>query len=333
LLEAFGSNPPHAVLGDPMRPYHLPVALLFALTILAQDVSLPILTSHDAVVGPGGEPYVGDLRVFESGKVVYVEDGKEHSTTVSADEIRALRQLLQTPELRSVPEKLSSPGFDFLWHKSLQINLPDKTQRIEIENFYPFLNLEQDAYPEALIRLQCQLEHLQATAANRGDEKAGSDWCRALLNKNKSRADCKQVPQEKIIAGEGWGPVRIGAAYEDVEAFLGEGRATKRYSGVHFEDYEEKGLQVSFDNDSNSVHAIYFYNGQRNDPQFSAFCGQVEKHVNWESSIDDVRKAFGKPAKEFSGTYSGVSWTRLVFDGIDFRFENGKMVRIGVPGN
>jgi hypothetical protein len=317
-----------------MRQFHLPVAFLFALKLLAQDVSRPILISHDAVADPqGGKAYVGDLRVFEDGKVVYLEDGNEHSTTVNPDDLRTLTRLLESPELRSVPERLSRPGFDFFWHKTLQINLPDKTQKIDIENFYPFLNLEEDAYPEALIRLECQLEHLQATAANRADAKDGSGWCRALLNKNKARADCKQAGQGEIIAGEGWGPVRIGAAYKTVGAFLGEGKSGKRYSHVHFEDYEAKGLQVSFDNDSNTVHSIYFYNGQRDDPQFTAFCGQIDKHVNWESTIDDVKKAFGKPAKEFSGTDFGGSWTRLVFDGIDFRFENGRMVRIGVPGN
>jgi hypothetical protein len=29
----------------------------------------------------------------------------------------------------------------------------------------------------------------------------------------------------------------------------------------------------------------------------------------------------------------GVTSKRLVFEGIDFRFENEKLVRIGIPGN
>lgn len=78
------------------------------------------------------------------------------------------------------------------------------------------------------------------------------------------------------------------------------------------------------------VHGIYFYNGQRDSPEFRVFCGQVDKGINWQSSIEEVKKAYGEPIAEFSG--SGTS-KRLVFDGIDFRFENGKLVRIGVPGN
>lgn len=36
------------------------------------------------------------------------------------------------------------------------------------------------------------------------------------------RADCQEdIAQPKIVAGEGWGPVRIGAASKTVDAFLG----------------------------------------------------------------------------------------------------------------
>ncbi len=139
--------------------------------------------------------------------------------------------------------------------------------------------------------------------------------------------------QPKIVAGEGWGPVRIGAASNSVDAFLGEGRNKKKYSDVYFKDYPIKGIQVSFENDSGTVHNMYFYNQQRDSPEFGVFCGQVEKGINWRSSVDDLKSAFGQPTGEFSGTDLGGTWKRLVFTGIDFRFENEKMVRIGISGN
>jgi hypothetical protein len=40
----------------------------------------------------------------------------------------------------------------------------------------------------------------------------------------------------------------------------------------------------------------------------------------------------GRPNGEFSGADSGGTWEKLVFAGIGFRFENGEMVRIGIPG-
>jgi len=51
--------------------------------------------------------------------------------------------------------------------------------------------------------------------------------------------------------------------------------------------------------------------------------------VDWKSSPNDVIKAYGKPKED----YKGEGWRRMVFDGIDFRWENGVMVRIGIPGN
>jgi len=78
---------------------------------------------------------------------------------------------------------------------------------------------------------------------------------------------------------------------------------------------------------------MYFYNRERESPEFGVFCGQVEKGITWQSSVDDVKRAYGQPTAEFSGTDVGGTWIRLAFAGVDFRFENGKMVRIGVPGN
>lgn len=323
-----------------MRLFHSPVAFLIASNLLAQDAPRPILVSHDLVDGPlGGDHRVEDLQVFENGKVVYVEVGTKHSAylaTISANEMRTLRQLLDSPELRSLPEKVPSKTqpVDFFWQESLQINRPDATQKIEIANFYPFLNLYGDAYPKALIQLACRLLDIKTTAANRIHPKDENDWCEELSNKNKAQTDCKQdEKQSRIIADEGWGPIRVGAPQKAVEAFLGKGKSGRRYSEVYFENYEAKGLEISFNNASNTVHAIYFYNGQRGSPEFATFCGQVDKEISWQSSIDDVKKAFGTPVKEFSGTDLAGTWTRLAFDGIDFRFENGKMVRIGVPGN
>lgn len=139
--------------------------------------------------------------------------------------------------------------------------------------------------------------------------------------------------QPKIVAGKGWGPVRIGAPSKTVDAFLGEGRPSRKYAHVYFKDYETKGIQVSFENDSGTVHDIYFYHRQGDSPEFAIFCGLVDKGISWQSSVEDVKRAYGQPTAEFSGSYLGVIWKRLVFEGIDFRFENEKMVRIGIPGN
>ena len=102
---------------------------------------------------------------------------------------------------------------------------------------------------------------------------------------------------------------------------------------TYFKDYAPKGVQVSFENASNEVHAIYFYNGQRGSEEVGKFCGRTDKGISWQSSVDEVRKAYGQPTADYSGSDKGGTWERLVFAGIDFRFENGKLVRISIPGN
>jgi hypothetical protein len=333
-----------------MRPLYVTAAFLIAWTALAQEVKRPVLSSHDRINGPfAGEYHLEDLQVFQDGKVVYVEDGTKsmgvgqpersvYEATIGSDDMRRLTQLLDSREIRSLPKNISAKirPIDFFWQKSLEINRPDKTQKIQIENFYPFLNMHGPVYPQVLIELECTLQDIKATAAKRANPKGEDDWCKALVNQGKeltSQADCHEDEvQLKIVAGEGWGPARIGAASKTVDAFLGEGQSEKKYSKVFYRDYPLKGIQVAFENNSGTVHNIYFYNGQRDMPEFGVFCGQVDRGISWQSSVDDVKRAYGQPTAEFSGTYLGGTWKRLVFAGIDFRFENGKMVRIGIPG-
>jgi hypothetical protein len=207
--------------------------------------------------------------------------------------------------------------------------------------------MQGSVYPKALVELECTLEDIKTAATKRTRPKDEDNWCQAVANHGKTlvprpprtsveatQGDCHEDgAQSKIVAGEGWGPVRIGAAAKAVDAFLGEAKSVRRYSNVHIKDYVTKGVQVSFENDSGTVHNVYFYNQQRDSPDFGVFCGQVDKGINWQSSVDDVKRAYGQPTAEYSGSYLGGSWRRLVFAGIDFRFENEKMVRIGIPGN
>jgi len=184
------------------------------------------------------------------------------------------------------------------------------------------------------------LQDIETEVTKRSHPKNEDDWCKELLEGKRetsvepAQADCREdEAQPTIVAGEGWGPVRMGAASKTVDPFLGDGQPGSRYSDVYFKDYPRKGVQVSFENTSNTVHAIYFYNGQRDGRRIGVFCGHTNSGINWQSSVDEVKKTYGHPTAEFSGADSGGTWQRLVFAGIDFRFENGMMVRIGIPGH
>jgi hypothetical protein len=179
-----------------MRPSYLSAILLIVVVVMAQDVKRPILSSHDAIDGPfAGQRTVSDLQVFGDGKVVYIEENTKtmgakperssYEATLGSEEMRSLDELLESRELRSLPKKIPSKThpIDFFWQKSILINRSDKTQNIQIENFYPFLNGR--AYPKKLIELECRLQDIETETAKRSHPKDEDDWCKELLNKGK----------------------------------------------------------------------------------------------------------------------------------------------------
>lgn len=128
-----------------------------------------------------------------------------------------------------------------------------------------------------------------------------------------------------IIAGKGWGKVSLGATRNVVDIVVGESQNRTSFDDVYFLDYPAKGIQISFYN-NDTLRAVFFYNGQLRYENFATFKGNTDKGIDWRSSANDVINAYGKPKED----HNGNGWRRLVFDGIDFRWENGVMVRIGV---
>jgi hypothetical protein len=131
-----------------------------------------------------------------------------------------------------------------------------------------------------------------------------------------------------IVAGKGWGKVSLGVDRKTVESVISEGKESSRFDDVYFINYPAKGIQISYNNNDNTLHNVYFYNKQHRYEHFDTFQGKTDKGIDWKSSLKQVIKAYGKPKED----YKGEGWRRMVFDGIDFRWENGVMVRIGIPG-
>lgn len=345
-----GSIPASSLPGYGRRTYEVDfsnmrsVSLAFALSIFpilqAQDGRRPIITSHDIVEGPtGGQRRVEELRIFKDGETLYtVQTGstkagrRSYRATVSADKMRTLVQILSLPDIRVLPQKLAAQNHpaDFFWDNSIQIDRPEGSQSVHIEDFYPFLNLNGLVYPQALIQLECTLQDIKSTAAKR--PKSENDWCEDVLSHNApagSSYECSaDEAQTKIVAGAGWNMVRVGASFKAVRAALGDAHPSEKYSDVHFVEYRTRGIELSVNNSDDTVHAIFFYNHQQDSGQFGVFCGQTDKGVNWQSTVEDVKRLYGQPSADFPGGSS----ERLVFPGIDFRFENGRLVRIGIPG-
>jgi hypothetical protein len=323
-----------------MRSICIALVMSMGLFVHAQDGQHPIISSHDIVDGPtGGEHNIEDLQISRDGGIVYtVQTGssktsrQSYRATISADKMRNLVELLSLRDIRALPNNLPAQTHptDFFWDKSIQIDRPEGIQSVHIENFYPFLNLNGLVYPQALIQLECTLQDIKSTTAKR--PKNQDDWCDDLLSRNASATNSHACgayeAQTRVVEGVGWGAVRMGANLKAVKEALGEGHPSHQYSDVYFVEYRPQGIEISFNSSDDTVHAIYFYNHQQGSEQFGVFCGQTDKGVNWKSTVDDVKSLYGHPSADFMHGNAG----RLEFTGIDFRFENGKLVRIGVPG-
>jgi hypothetical protein len=167
--------------------------LLLAWPMPDQDARVPIIVSRDEIAGPlGGEHHHQELKIFSDGSVSYFEKGSvslfagdttnSFELQLTADEMKALQALLDSKDVRSIPKKISpkTSSIDFSWQKSYAITRPDKTQQIEIVNFYPFLNLHHDAYPRGVIEMECSLQDIERRAAKRPAPAAKDDWCRDM---------------------------------------------------------------------------------------------------------------------------------------------------------
>ena len=101
-------------------------------------------------------------------------------------------------------------------------------------------------------------------------------------------------------------------------------------NGSYLLNYASKGLQFSFLRSDDKVQAIIFYNKARRFEQFASFKGKTSVGIDWNSPVDQVIKTYGKPIDDISGKNSGGTYRRLVFKGIDFLYEDGRMVRISL---
>ncbi len=137
---------------------------------------------------------------------------------------------------------------------------------------------------------------------------------------------------EFIVAGKGWGVVSINSDRKEIEKVLGKGKNSSVYDDVYFIDYPKKGIQISYENETNKAYAIFFYNKERWYEDFETPDIKTDKGISWASSPKEVIEAYGKPKNHYKDNGDGSIWQRIVFEGIDFRFENNKMVRIGIPG-
>jgi len=135
-------------------------------------------------------------------------------------------------------------------------------------------------------------------------------------------------PKSSITIVPGQGVFRYGTQRTDLEAVIGDGNPASKYDEVYFVEYPAAGVQVSYENKTDTVHVIFLYD---NAPRYEGFITPsvlTDKGISWKSTDDDVLNAYGKPLKDFSDV--GKTWRRIEYPGIDFLFQDGRLSRIGI---
>ncbi len=135
-------------------------------------------------------------------------------------------------------------------------------------------------------------------------------------------------PKSGIVIVPGTGVFKHGTKRSEVEAEIGDGEASSKYSDVYFVEYPKAGVQVSYYNANDTVRVIFLYNGQSRYENFAVPVVRTDKGIGWNSSVNDVLEAYGKPLKNYGG--GNENWQRVEYPGIDFLFQNGKLGRIGI---
>lgn len=131
-----------------------------------------------------------------------------------------------------------------------------------------------------------------------------------------------------IVAGVGCGRIKIGEEQEVVELELKVGKPKKIYDDVYFVRYLYDGLEISYDVVGGKVVAIFFYNKMRGYKGYEAHGAVTQKGIGWSASVEEVISSYGKPKLD----HARGDLRRVAFDGIDFIWEGGRLVRMGIPG-
>lgn len=151
---------------------------------------------------------------------------------------------------------------------------------------------------------------------------------KAKTEPEKKVATTPKAGTTPIVPGEG--VFKFGIPRKQLEEAIGKGVAKSKYDDVYFVDYPDQGIQASFDNKTNKVHVIFLYNNANRYESFSTPTIRTSKGIDWKASEDDVIKSYGTPVKDYSD--ESRSWRRIEYPGMDFRFEGGRLVRIGILG-
>jgi len=132
-----------------------------------------------------------------------------------------------------------------------------------------------------------------------------------------------QSPDTKdwVVTTKGWGEVKVGQSAEDVNSILGPpAHFGPPVGNVIFAVYAWNEVDFAFRAETQRLWAICFHNPE-NRSAHKASVFRMNEGVNWNSTDDDVIKAFGAPIKTITTTYR----RRLEYETMLFLFNDHRM--------
>ena len=147
--------------------------------------------------------------------------------------------------------------------------------------------------------------------------------------------------RSRIVAGQGWGVVRIGAKRSEIESILGkpddENADPNDGQFVH-SDYTKLGVDVRYDSFRDRAVQVTFVKGATDmvgvglfgNPDYLPFTGGTDQGVGWESTPQQIKAAYGKPQLDRPNDDDGHDGRDIVYPGITFYFDNDQLMLIHV---
>jgi hypothetical protein len=142
-----------------------------------------------------------------------------------------------------------------------------------------------------------------------------------------------------IVAGRGWGNVRIGSTREEVEAALGKPEYFENSSfppNESYGSYYRKGIVAVYQTEGlRVIHLRFIGDGQlyaSGSLTFGSCQGQPDKGLAWKTSVAEVTRAYGAPLKReaYNEYKTKIEIVHLTYPGAEFLFKGDKLFQINI---
>ena len=130
---------------------------------------------------------------------------------------------------------------------------------------------------------------------------------------------------EWLMTENGWGDVKIGQSVDQVDEILGKPTRQSPVGDMIFADYAWSSVLFVYVSDTHRLGAIYFDNRTTLKDK-NALLFRTDAGISWNSTEDDVVRAYGTPLKIKAST----NRRRLIYRAMQFLFIKNRLTAVCV---